>query len=76
MRKGRQIAKPTDCHFANYLAELFAQYLAQMASLAVMDDLISFQEKEREISPAMNMRAFSKLVARLLFREYHFKNGF
>jgi hypothetical protein len=50
--------------------------LAQMASLAVMDDLISFQEKEREISPAMNMRAFSKLVARLLFREYHFKNGF
>jgi len=47
-----------------------------MASLAVMDDLIPFREKEREISPAINMRAFSKLVTSLLFREYHFKNGF
>jgi len=32
--------------------------------------------KAAEISPAINMRRFSKLVARLLFREYHFKNGF
>jgi hypothetical protein len=47
-----------------------------MASLAVMDDVVSFQEKERQISPEISMRAFSKLVARLLFREYHFKNGF
>ena len=33
-----------------------------MASLVVVNDQISFQEKEREISPAINMRGFSKLV--------------
>jgi hypothetical protein len=40
-----------------------------MARLAVVNDLIPFQEKQRQISPAINMRRFSKLVTRLLFRE-------
>ena len=39
-----------------------------MASLAVIDDPISFQEQEREISPAINVEVFSKLVTRLLFK--------
>jgi len=36
--------------------------LAKMASLALLNDLVSFQEREGEISPAINMRKFSKLV--------------
>jgi hypothetical protein len=46
-----------------------------MASLfTALNDLIS--EKEPEVSPAINMPGFSKLVTWLLFRENHFEKGF
>jgi hypothetical protein len=40
-----------------------------MAGLVVGERPHIAQEKQQEISPAINMRRFSKLVTRLLFRE-------